>query len=509
MRVGKGFLSWWNIIFTLLFVGMAICYGYIETIDKPADGVHAWRQTDGLSMAKIFYEKNNSIFEPEMQNRLNDGGKAAGEFPLMYYIVSLLYRIFGVHNWVFRGLWGLILFLGCFNLYKLCSKVLNDPIWGILISLFTFTSPILIIYGISFLPDPVALAFVFIAWRLLYDYREKPSKLILIGATALIVLAATLKITSFISILAIAIVFFLEDLVKRISCQISTKKLLLGLLPLVASSILIFAWYFYASWYSKVHETGYFYLKFAPIWELSMEDFQNIFQSIKGWKKEYFEPSGLHVIYAMAVLVLIPVFIKKLGRIYYWIYVFCVMGFIAFVALFYSQFKDHDYYVVNLLFIIPLTALFFVKKYSFLINRTIVSKRIVQGLFSFLLVLAVIHGSRKAKERFNYNIHWLDLDLYEFRSHLGEYGISKDDLILVPHDPTPNLTLYAIDMKGWSALNFINDPKVFQKKIEAGAKWLVVSDSKFYDNTIIDPYREKLVVDFKGIRVYDIRPDKE
>jgi len=63
----------------------------------------------------------------------------------------------------------------------------------------------------------------------------------------------------------------------------------------------------------------------------------------------------------------------------------------------------------------------------------------------------------------------------------------------------------SINMNGWTALNSIRNPRVFQEKIDQGAKWLIVSDSSYYNNTLITPYLDELRFDFKGIRVYSLQ----
>ncbi|MEQ8624987.1 MAG: glycosyltransferase family 39 protein [Vicingaceae bacterium] len=494
-----------GLIFVLFLVLLGYLYSYFEIINDPADGIHVWRQTDGLSIAQKFFEEGNSLFKPEMHNRLGGEGKAAGEFPFMYYIVSIFYHIFGVHNWVFRSVWILTSMIGYYFLYRFCADLLKDKIWAMLISLFTFTSPILIVYGASFLPDPIALAFIFIAWYYLYKYVNERNRKHLVITCIFVVLSATLKITSLLSILAFAVVLGASLLIKRIRWQISTQALIYKFIPFVISFLVIFAWYYYASWYNKVNETSYFYLRSAPIWSLSSQEINEVALRLKGWSREYFYATGLHCLYAFALLTIIPISKKELKSPFYWIYFFSILGFIAFVALFYSQFSYHDYYVINLLFIIPLTLIFWVKKYGFILQKRRWINYTFQGLFLVLLIASVIHGKRRAEERFAIETGWLDKDLYELREQLESYGMDQNDLVLVPHDPSSNITLYAINMNGWTALNSIREPRIFQEKIDQGAKWLIVSDSSYYDNSIIDPYRDKLQLDFKGIRVYNLQ----
>lgn len=500
---------YYSVAFFIAFLTLSFLYGYFDMINQPADGVHVWRQSDGLSMALKFYEDGNSLFEPKMHNQLNDEGMAAGEFPILYYIVGKLYHIFGVNIWVFRSVWWLISFLGYFFLFQFCSKILNNKLWGILISLFTFTSPILIIYGFSFVPDPTALSLTFISWYTLYSFYISKKKKFLLLSILLICIAATIKITSLISIFALCLVLGVNLLIRRIRWQINTQQTILSLAPIAIGLLIISSWYYYTSHYNKVHNTAYFFLKTAPIWDITAEQRVVIYNQILGWSREYFYETGRHVIYVFAILIIFPIFNKSFCRKEYWLYLLSFLGVIAFSLLFYSQFSHHDYYIINLVFIVPLTVLAFVRKYQFLLSK---KKWITPGfqlLFSVLLVASTIHAKKRSNERFAVRDLWLNLNLYELRDKLPEYGVLKEDLVVVPHDPSPNITLYALNRNGWTGLNSVQSPEILNLKIEQGAKWMIIPDKNFYDHPVVEPYKENLVVDFKGIRIYSIQPSKQ
>lgn len=499
----------YDLIFLLLLLTSAYFYQYFEVLNTPPNGIHNWRQTDGASIAYIYYEQGNSFFSPEMHNRLAGEGKAVGEFPIMYYLVSIFYHIFGFHHWIYRAVWALTTLSGIFFLYKVSVKLLKDHFWAGFVALSSFASPVFAVYGISFMPDPIALSFIFISWYFLYSYIEERSrgnhsnsKLIL--TILFVTLAALLKITSFISILAIGMVLCMVLAVQRIRYQITTAAFFKKLSPFLLVFILIILWYRYAANYNEEHQTSYFFMKIAPIWDVIPENFEQSKERILGWMREYYYPSGLHVLYVMAGLVLIPFLNRKLKYPYYSLFLFSLIGLVIFVVLFYSQFEYHDYYVINLLFIIPLTYLCFLKKYLYWIEKYKVLKYIFRLGMCVLLILNVIHTHKRTVERFAFQDGWLDNDLYELRSRLDEFGINKNDLVLVPHDPSPNITLYAINLKGWTQVNSILNPEIFKEKVKLGAKYMIVSDPRFYDNPIIDPYRDDLVVDFKGIRIYSL-----
>lgn len=469
-------------------------------LNSPANGVHAWRQTDGLSIALKYYEEGNGLFEPKMHNVLSNEGKAAGEFPLLYYIVGKLYHVFGVHFWVYRGLWWLISFLGHFFLFKLFTQLLKDPIWGILISLFTFTSPLLFFYGFSFIPDPVALSCTFMAWYTIYKYALNKSILYLIISAILVALAALLKLTSLISIIAIMIFW----IVRKIQLK-EAKGLVATSVAILFVTLIVLSWYSYAAYYNKLNSTIYFYLKMAPIWDLNLSEIENVFFEMKSWLRAYFYKTGRHVLYVFAFLILLPIYHRKSFTKTYWFYILCFGGALMFFALFFPQFSAHDYYMVNLLFLIPLTVYGFLKKYNFLLKKKPVYAVGFKLLFLVLLIASVVNGKMRAKERFSKTNAWLNLDLYELRAKLPEIGVHSNDLVLFPHDPSSNLCLYAINRNGWTKLNHIQIPSVFSSKLEKGAEWMIIPDSTYYNLPEAKDYNNNLIYEYKGIRVYSLK----
>ena len=70
----------------------------------PVVGVHSWRQADTAAMARHFSQAGTPIWLPQ----IDWGGASAGfvesEFPLYPFLVSRLYSLIGVQEWLGRGL---------------------------------------------------------------------------------------------------------------------------------------------------------------------------------------------------------------------------------------------------------------------------------------------------------------------------------------------------------------------------------------------------------------------
>ena len=88
---------------TWLPIGLGSLLRLVQ-IWMPVVGVHSWRQADTAAMARHFSQAGTPIWLPQ----IDWGGASAGfvesEFPLYPFLVSRLYNLLGVQEWLGRGL---------------------------------------------------------------------------------------------------------------------------------------------------------------------------------------------------------------------------------------------------------------------------------------------------------------------------------------------------------------------------------------------------------------------
>jgi hypothetical protein len=474
-----------NIAFIFLYFFLCYSIGYLEILSSNPNGDHVWRQSDGLSMAYIYYSEENSFLEPKMLNQLSNAGKAVGEFPILYYGVAQLYKVFGQSDSIYRLTCWLIGFLGYFALFKMVSEILNDFKWGIIISLLTFTSPILIYYGVSFLTDPASLSLVFISWYFIYQHSKRKKLVYYILGMLFMTLAALLKITSLLTFIAVFMGLIVQHISSKKAITLNWKMIAATVLSILS----IVSWVIFSKSYNQLNQTTYFFLGTAPAWNLSNKDFWITLHYISDWTKEYFYPTGRHLIYLFATLIITPIFKNKLSKTLYYSYLFSVIGFLGFIALFFQQFKDHDYYMAPLLFIVPLTLTLLLLKFNFLLNKSNLLKYGSQFLFALLLVASSVYAQNRTEKRITNKSDWVFEELYDLEPKLTKIGIGKDDLILAPFDPSANITLYALKRKGWTRLNRIHTVEEIYKKQQLGAKWIIIPT----DSLISNRYLHKVI----------------
>ncbi len=473
-----------NILFIISYLTLCYAFGYDEILSMNPSGDHIWRPSDGLSMAYTYYSEGNDFLEPKILNQPGNDGRAVGEFPILYFGVAQLYKVFGQSDSIYRLTCWIIGFLGYFALFKTIEGVLGDFKWGIIISLLTFTSPILIFYGISFLPDPISLSFVFISYFFLHRYSKRKKLVYYTLGMLFMTLAALIKITSLLSFIAIFTGIAIEHISNKKAVKLNWRLIsitTIAILPIVA-------WIFFSKNYNLLNETSYFFLRIAPIWELSYDEFWITVDHISNWTREYFYPTGRHLTYIIATLIVLPIFKKSLGKSIYYGYLFSVIGFIIFMILFFQQFKNHDYYIIPLLFVIPFTFTIFLLKFSFFINKSNATKYTSQLVLTLLLIASAVYATNRTEKRFNKQTDWVYEELYNFEHPIENFGIEQTDLVIIPADPSPNINLYAIKMKGWTKYNVGESVLKIDDAIAKGAKWMILPNR----NTLQTGYLENI-----------------
>ena len=90
-------------IFTFSFLIFSIVYNYQDILFKSPQSIHLWRQCDCLSITMNYYQDNNPFFKPSIHNLGRDGtGKTVSDFPLIYFSVAELWKVFGYHEFIYR-----------------------------------------------------------------------------------------------------------------------------------------------------------------------------------------------------------------------------------------------------------------------------------------------------------------------------------------------------------------------------------------------------------------------
>ncbi len=519
-----------DFIFLILLIILSLLYNYQEIIFLGPYSNHTWRQADCLSLTLNYYKENLSLLCPEVHWIGNKGhGKTISEFPIIYYTVAQLWKVFGQKEFIFRIITILIVFTGLSSLQKLTYKLLGDKFWSITIPLFLFTSPLLIFYTNNFLPNVSAFSFAIIGSYYYYQFYNSGIRKKLIISMLIFLLAGLLKITSLIIFIAILGVVTIDTFRQILKKENSIKYLLYRISPFLIVILGIVIWYLYARYYNKHNHRNIFLQDIFPIWELSgakrKETFNLFYQNLI---PSYFNKYALLGIMGMFLIDLFV--IRKNDKTLTSILVLTFIGMIFYFFLFFRAFHVHDYYLTNLLVFIPLTLIVFL---TYLKNNfsNIFRSIILKIIFTVLLLGLITQGALKnrlkydtkhylgktesffinKKER-NYwdYYHWAYKNNFKAFETISPYlrtlGITRYDKVLSFSDGTINHSLYLMDQKGLTKYGFghLSDGGRVEFAIEQGCKYLIVTEQDLKKLKIKNEYLQNKVGQYQNILIFRI-----
>ena len=135
MKIPNRFFQYFEkhpvILFCLLLGSLYFILYFHHILFLRPQGIHFIRQTDGLSFVSNYYKNGFHFFEPQVFNLQSTDGKAASEFPILYYLTALSYLLFGEHEFMLRLLTLSIVSFGFFFLFKLLILLLKDIFYAI------------------------------------------------------------------------------------------------------------------------------------------------------------------------------------------------------------------------------------------------------------------------------------------------------------------------------------------------------------------------------------------
>jgi 4-amino-4-deoxy-L-arabinose transferase-like glycosyltransferase len=507
-----GYSGW---IFAFCLLIFSLLYDYQEILFKPPQSLHLWRQCDCLSVTLNYYQDHNRFFEPAFHNLGNDGtGKTASDFPVIYYGVAQLWKLFGVHEFIYRLVVLMFFFAGLFALFRIFENVLNDSVLAIAGPLLLFTSPTLVYYANNFLMDIPAFSLALIGLYFFFKYTETSLNRYFYLFAACYTLAGLLKISSLLSFFAIAGIFVLELFnVQFKQAGKIFREPLKQLLVLIGVVLIQAAWYIYAVYYNSRHTSGIFLIGTLPLWELNNLQIQAALLAVREHLKwDYFRRETHVILILMFVFVL--AFLNRTNKLITSLTVLLLAGSLSFSILFFQALKDHDYYTINLFVAVPFVILSFLLVLKGKFNSIYSSL-----LFRIILIAFLIHNldfaRRRMENRYDIkgwqNKYYIE-NLQSFTTispYLRSIGITKDDRVISLSDNSPEISLYLMNQKGWTNYfyygnwqNISDDSTKIKVESALGAKYLLIYNKKVYEDQSIKSFLANKIGEYKNIDIY-------
>ena len=500
------------ILFFVAVLAISIHFKYLDILFYYPQSADMWRQADCASFAFNYYQHGMHFFEPEIHNLLSGSGKAVGEFPIIYYCVAFLYKIFGPHIFIFRLFNLVIFYFGLTALFKLTYRLTSDIFFAIVTPLLFFSTPLVLFYANNFLSDVPSVSFVFIAFNYILSYKESHKLKHFWIAMLFFTLAALLKANSIIVFVALGSLFFIEW--NNWGVEEKTKIFkhnLINALGFAASLILVIVWYRWVIHYNETNHSIFLGTQAWPgwpLWEVSNEDFVSSLVVFFHNLNELFT-LPLSVLF-LFLLLFVLLNLNSLPYLLKGTFILLITGMVIFYMFFYVGFRNQSYYYINLL-VLPI--------FTFICSAIIVSKKLPfvfnSNVFRFLifglLLVSIYNG--KASTKVFYRDGWkhakLNKNFYDkaFPSYLKSIGITPSDTVLSVPDDTPNTSLYMLNTKGWSNYGFEYGKltiRAIENKIKNGCKYLVVSDSTLLSDSTLIPYLNTPIGNFGNIYFFKL-----
>lgn len=167
----------------------SIFYQFDKIIKLPPQSLHAWRQTDCASQALNYYQNGMNFFKPELHSLISDNGSSGysvEEFPIIFYSVAFLYKVFGYNPLLYRLLTFVFFILGVIAYYLMFNLFWKNRLASLFASLLLFTSTTFAFYSINFICNVPSISIMLIAWVLFFLYYLKQEEKILFSIVIVI-----------------------------------------------------------------------------------------------------------------------------------------------------------------------------------------------------------------------------------------------------------------------------------------------------------------------------------
>ena len=519
MKYLKGWKIRPELLFLLVLAAVGFLYNYHQIMFLKPVGIHQWRSCVSAAFP-VNLARGGSFFATQTNALIaNDctTDVTVVEFPLIYLIISVFYRIFGVHEFWFRFVQTVIGFMGLVYLFRLSFHFTRNWFAAAFVPLVIFTSPIYAFYLSGFIPDAVALSLTFGGFWYFLRFSENGRRRTWLLSMLFFLLAGLTKTSSLLPYLGIGSVALLEMLRRRRGGEASSLFTFnrFTILSFVSILVFIFAWYLYAALHYKAHPAyggSVSGVTLRPIWRLDSEAITATAQGILYWFKRGEYHATWFLWTSLGVFIFNLFQPRRADPFLYRLSIMVVLGALAFSMLFFRSLRNHDYYLINNLFIlVPVYLTFF----------TILSARLprlYQSPWSGLVLVAaavflVMNCSRVMHFRYSErDLYFVSssrtLEMYDIAGYLDEIGVPRDARVHCYPDQSINISLYLCDRKGltnYSPMRHLNLEERLAWCRERGFDYLILGSREDFADEDLETILHQRVGIMGDTEIFRIR----
>lgn len=478
-------------------------YSYLHV--RPTS-IHSSAQCQRASIALNYYEGDMNFFKPRVQKYSEMGGVTGVEFPIVYYLDALAYKLFGFNEIYGRLISLAILTLGILLFYLMAQRLLGSAWMALTVTGSAAFSPVLMFYAPNFMPDAPSMALVLASWFYFFRYLENKRNSALHGFFLLSALAGLIKVVALISPVALLCIAILDKwgFYKRTHPERIFPKLWPVIAKTLAAVLVVVSWYVYANWLAKAYHNETFSL--SPV-QGDEGTLKSVLGNIKAlWLYHYYSTEGYNLM--LYSLLLLALLYKWVNRLLFSVTLLFFLGNLVFVYFFLNQFINHDYYIISILplvFFLFLTMADAVMRFS---RQVFSPLLILYGIILFFNMKEAWLNCRKNYElRYSNEVYYWNPDerpWFDLEPRLRAAGIKRDDLTICGFDDTFCSSLYHINQIGFTIATWDDASRIKEYMSFPKSKYLILNDSARFNALYPNTLSKHVLFSHRGLIVYKL-----
>lgn len=475
--------SKWKAALLLLPVVIYSCLIHRNDWSGYPEGIHAWAQADQVALMDGFRENGYDILHPQTylyNHQFPNDWKTADEtritavdFPWYQWVVAAITGIFHADPATAPRLIAFLFsLLGLVFLFRTVLHRTKSLLWAFLASCFFASLPLFSYYQVRFLPSVPALSLFLCGLYYYLEFRAKSSTRSIVVAVVFLTLAALLRTTYLIPLLA---VFGIELLTLLRDKPLIKRKILIAFFSL-ATIVAATAW----NMHLRNKYGSLFLNEILPAGSVS-----HLFEIVNDmrvrWVTDYFTIGH----YVFLPLLMVALFKTKSWRKehapLFGLFCLLIVGSLVFFFAMARQFPNHDYYFMDAFYPLVAVTLVWVNPLA-LFRSGIVRATIVTGFAVTFLVLNFFRQQDRRKDVL-LDIHHQTNEAFRGSDEfLTTHGIDKAAKILVLPCHAPNLPFLQAKRAGFAGVH--TDSASVKKYLDFPADVVVIENDAFFREVV-------------------------
>jgi hypothetical protein len=482
----------------LLMFFAIFLHSHKHNVHKELIGIHMWRQTYTQLNVQQFYRNDFNILNPRVNTLNGEGNIKRLEFPIMQWTIAGVMKIIGNESLLITRLYiAFITFCSFIGLYQLARLISQNKMASLMVAGLFLCSPLVFYYGISPIPDNLALmaAIWFCYYFLKYQQSHFTNVKLGIFSACFISIASLAKLPyAIFGSMALMAILYERNTFLKWSEKTVKRHLLIFSIALLPSII----------WYgSIIHTWGTESIVGGILNGMSLERVKLVLLhhwnfTSKDFLFNQYTVYGFYISLPITAYGLIyskskfkPYLITlALSIILYFIYELNMIDII------------HDYYMMPflvLLYLMVLYTLHLIYKYN---------KLIFASLFIFSLLMPTV-TYKQSKNYFSAEKAGMDPTL---ASHYMEMRnlVPKDEKCIILNDDSGSILPYFFDKEGYvfnkDAMQVIWMDDMIRNK---EAKYMYCNSRKIEGDSLFPKFIDKLIWSKGNFNIFKLKDPKD